>query len=161
MTHNLPSKPRRISLLACALSALVPVSARAQVGDVVKLLAAHDAAIRSFSGNAPLQPGPIRIELATLVDNGNTVPVAVFCDLPTSGPRGVQAIGVFADRNPNPEVIEARFSAASGRAQLATRMRLVTSQTVTAVARLADGSCIAAYAQVIVTLAACLEPEDS
>ncbi len=168
MTPNLASERRRTTLKACALPVFavsglgaVSGSARAQVGDAARLQAAHDAAIGQFTGGAALTPGPIRLEIASLVDNGNTVPVAVACELATSGPRAVQAIALFADRNPSPEVMEAVFSPASGRAQLATRMRLVTSQTVTAIAKLAEGTCIATSAQVIVTLAACLEPEES
>jgi sulfur-oxidizing protein SoxY len=45
----------------------------------------------------------------------------------------------------------------SGRAEVATRMRLATSQTVLAVAQMNDGSCWQAAIEVIVTMPACAE----
>ena len=54
-------------------------------------------------------------------------------------------------------MLHARFGPAAGRTQLATRMRLATSQTVIAVARLEDGTFWTDSVDLIVTLAACLE----
>jgi sulfur-oxidizing protein SoxY len=45
----------------------------------------------------------------------------------------------------------------AGRAQVATRLRLADTQTITAVAQLSDGSFWSDTAHVIVTLAACIE----
>ena len=45
----------------------------------------------------------------------------------------------------------------AGKAQVSTRIRLATSQTVVAVAKLADGSCWSDSVELLVTLAACLE----
>ena len=64
---------------------------------------------------------------------------------------------LFAEGNPLPRVLHARFGPAAGRTQLATRMRLATSQTVIAVARLEDGTFWTDSVDLIVTLAACLE----
>ena len=46
---------------------------------------------------------------------------------------------------------------AAGRARVATRIRLATTQTVTAITELSDGSFWSDTAAVVVTLAACLE----
>jgi len=54
-------------------------------------------------------------------------------------------------------VIVARFGPRSGRARLDTRMRLASSQTVVALAQFADGSFWRRSAEVVVTLAACVE----
>ena len=49
------------------------------------------------------------------------------------------------------------WSARAGRAEVATRMRLADSQRVVALAELSDGTYWSDSADVIVTLAACLE----
>ena len=45
----------------------------------------------------------------------------------------------------------------AGRAEFSTRIRLADSQTVTAIAELSDGTFWSGTADVIVTLAACIE----
>ena len=45
----------------------------------------------------------------------------------------------------------------AGRASVATRVRLADSQTIVAIAQMSDGSFWSANANVVVTLAACLE----
>jgi sulfur-oxidizing protein SoxY len=69
----------------------------------------------------------------------------------------VRGIALFNEKNPQPNVITARFGPRSGRARLATRIRLATSQTLVAVAELSDGTYWSDSAEVIVTLAACVE----
>jgi sulfur-oxidizing protein SoxY len=69
----------------------------------------------------------------------------------------VRAIAVFNERNPQPHVITAQLGTRAGRAMLATHIRLATSQTLLAVASLSDGSFWSDQAQVVVTLAACIE----
>ena len=113
------------------------------------------AAIRDFSGGAPLREGKVRLDVAPLVDNGNTVPVSL--SVPDLPPQQVLALALFNERNPNPEVVRASFGPRAGTRMLATRMRLATSQALVAVARLADGSCWSQRVEVVVTLAACLE----
>lgn len=113
------------------------------------------AAIRDFSGGAPLREGRVRLEVAPLVDNGNTVPVSL--SVPDLPPQQVVALALFNERNPNPEVMRASFGPRAGTRMLATRMRLATSQALVGVARLADGSCWSQRIEVVVTLSACLE----
>jgi sulfur-oxidizing protein SoxY len=69
----------------------------------------------------------------------------------------VKAIHVFAERNPLPNILSVHLSARSGRACVATRVRLADTGTVLAVAQLSDGSFWSDSAQVVVTLSACLE----
>ena len=57
-------------------------------------------------------------------------------------------------------MIEAHFGPLSGRAQFSTRVRLATTQRLVAVAKMQDGQCWYSSAQVIVTLAACIESDD-
>jgi len=67
------------------------------------------------------------------------------------------AIVVLNERNPQPQVAVFHLGPRAGRAFVPTRMRLATAQTVPAIAQLSDGSFWSASADVIVTLAACIE----
>jgi sulfur-oxidizing protein SoxY len=69
----------------------------------------------------------------------------------------VKAIHVFNEKNPLPDIISVTFGPRAGRAGFTTRIRLADSQTVTAIAELSDGTFWSGEADVIVTLAACLE----
>jgi sulfur-oxidizing protein SoxY len=113
------------------------------------------AAIRGFTGGAPLREGKVQLEVATLVDNGNTVPVTIsVAGVP---PGEVAAIALFNERNPQSEVVRFDFGPRAAARTVSTRIRLATSQQLVAVARLADGSCWAHRVEVVVTLAACIE----
>ncbi len=109
---------------------------------------------RVARGQTP-QPGRVKLDLAPMVENGNAVPMAVSADAPEGG--RVASLHVFAEGNPNPEVVHAVFGPASFAPKLSTRIRLATSQTVVAVAVMDDGSCWTDSVTVLVTLAACLE----
>lgn len=115
------------------------------------------AAVRQFTGGAPVQAGRVKLDIAQLVDNGNTVPMTVSVDSPMTAADHVVALAVFNERNPQREVIKTTLGPRAGKAQVATRIRLATSQKLVAVARLSDGSHWQHTVDVIVTLAACIE----
>ena len=71
----------------------------------------------------------------------------------------VQAIAIFNERNPQRDVAVFTLGPRAGKAEVATRMRLATSQRLAAVARLSDGSCWQHRVDVVVTLASCIEGE--
>lgn len=112
------------------------------------------AVMRQFTGGAAVRDGRVNFDIAALVENGNTVPVTVSVD---AAAGAVRRVALFTERNPQPEVAVFEFGPLAGRAQVATRMRLATSQTLVAVAQLGDGSFWQHRVEVIVTLAACLE----
>ncbi|QKO20853.1 SoxY-related AACIE arm protein [Rhodoferax sp. BAB1] len=116
-----------------------------------------DEAIRAWTGGAPVQNGRVKLDIAPLVDNGNTVPLAVQVDSPMTAADHVVAIAVFNQRNPQADVLRFTLGPRAGRASVATRIRLATTQKLGAVARLSDGSYWQHTVEVIVTLAACLE----
>lgn len=115
------------------------------------------SAIAAFTGGAPLRDGRVVLDIATLVDNGNTVPLTVRVDSPMTAADHVQRIAVFNELNPSSEVAVFHLGPRSGRAVVNTRMRLATSQRLVAVARMSDGSCWQHGVDVVVTLAACIE----
>lgn len=115
------------------------------------------AAIRAFTGGAPVRDGRVRLQIAELVENGHAVPVTVSVESPMSAEAHVQRIALFNERNPLPEVGVFELSPLNGKAEISTRIRLATTQTVVALARLSDGSFWQQRVDVIVTLAACIE----
>jgi len=112
-------------------------------------------AMRKVTGGAPVRQGRVKLDLPTLVDNGNAVALGVTVESPMTPADHVKAIHVFNEKNPLPGVLSAYLGARSGRAMVQTRVRLADSQTVTAIAQLSDGSFWSDSVQVTVTLAAC------
>ena len=118
---------------------------------------AMQEAIRKVAGPARINRGRVKLELPPLVENGNVVPLAVGVESPMTEADHVRAIHVFTERNPQPEVLSVRLGPRAGRARVATRIRLAHTQTVVAIGELSDGSWWSDSADVVVTLAACLE----
>jgi sulfur-oxidizing protein SoxY len=102
--------------------------------------------------------GKVRLKIPPLAENGNSVSLVVEVDSPMTDESYVQEIRIFADKNPVPNLASYRLSPASGKAKVATRIRLSNSQVITAVARMNDGTLWSGSAETIVTLAACVEP---
>jgi sulfur-oxidizing protein SoxY len=114
-------------------------------------------AIRQLIGEAELRQGKVKLELASMVENGNTVPLTVLVDSPMTETDHVESIHIFNQKNPQPYVAAFHLGPRAGKARVSTRIRLADSQRVVAIARLNDGSFWSDSADVIVTLAACTE----
>jgi sulfur-oxidizing protein SoxY len=138
--------PRRHLLLLTAGALLAPRPAGATETEVASL-------IRDLVGDATLTQGRVKLDIPLLVENGNSVPVSVT----VAGPDPVRSLHLYAGRNPLPHVANFYFGPRAGPPRVATRMRLATSQTVIAIAKMADGSCWSDSIELIVTLAACVE----
>jgi sulfur-oxidizing protein SoxY len=142
---------------------LVGAAAGLGLGAVIRLEPAHatpkemEDAVRKVVGNTRITKGRVKLELPPLSENGNTVPLTVSIESPMTPADHVRAIHVFTELNPQPDVASFRFGPRAGRAQVSTRIRLANTQTVTAIGELSDGTVWSASAQVVVTLAACLE----
>lgn len=119
--------------------------------------AAMQEAIGKVIGPARLNAGKITLDLPPLSENGNAVPLTVSVESPMTEAEHVRAIHVFTEKNPQPEVVSFYLGPRAGRASVATRIRLADTQTVVAVSELSDGSFWSGRADVVVTLAACLE----
>jgi len=116
-----------------------------------------EEAIRNVIGEANLQTGKIMLEVPPLVENGNTVPVTIIVDSPMSEAEHVKAIHVFNEKNPQPHVISITLGPRAGKARIATRIKLADTQRIVGIAEMSDGSFWTGEANVIVTIAACVE----
>ena len=114
-------------------------------------------AIRRVVGSATINPGKVKLDLPPLIENGNAVPLTVDVPSPMTETDHVRAIHVFTQKNPQPNVASFHLGPRAGRARVATRIRLADTQTVVAVCELSDGSFWSDGADIVVTLAACLE----
>ncbi|MBO0752270.1 MAG: SoxY-related AACIE arm protein [Bradyrhizobiaceae bacterium] len=115
------------------------------------------AAIHRVIGEQPVRKGKVTLDIPPLVENGNSIAMSVTVDSPMTSTDYVKAIHVFNQKNPQPDVISVHLGPRAGKAAFSTRIRLADSQSVVAVAELSDGSLWSDTAEVIVTIAACLE----
>jgi sulfur-oxidizing protein SoxY len=119
--------------------------------------AAMQDAVRKVIGSAQIRKGRVKLDVPPLIDNGNSIPLSVVVESPMTAANHVKAIHVFAERNPLPNIVSVQLTPRSGRARVATRVRLADTGTVLAIAQMSDGSFWSDSAHVVVTLSACLE----
>ena len=143
--------PRRTFLAGTALVTMLPAAAARATPEAMA------AAIKEVVGNATVREGKVTLDVPPLIENGNTVPLTVSVESPMSEADHVKAIHVFNEKNPQPHVFDARLGPRNGKAVVATRIKLGDSQKIVAIAETSKGEFWSASADVIVTLAACLE----
>jgi sulfur-oxidizing protein SoxY len=149
MRHN-----RREFLIGSAGIGLVSAL---PVGSASATPAMLEQAIRNVVGESNLQKGKITLEVPPLVENGNAVPVTIIVESPMSTADHVKSIHIFNEKNPQPHVISVALGPRAGKARVATRIKLADTQRVVGIAEMSDGSFWAGEANVIVTIAACVE----
>lgn len=142
---------RRHFLAGTAAIVVLPLSPAAATPDAMA------EAIRKVVGTARPTEGRVKLDVPPLVENGSTVPLTVSVESPMTEADHVKAIHVFNEKNPQPNVFTARLGPRSGKAMVGTRIKLGDSQRIVAIAETSDGRFWSAGADVIVTLAACLE----
>jgi len=137
------------------LIALRPVHAAKPVTEVSPVLT---ELVRGYAGkDAQVREGRVTLDVAPLVENGNSVPVEVSVDSPMTTAQHVTGIALFNEKNPQNDIALFTLSPLSGRAHAVTRIRLATSQQLVAVAKMNDGSCWTHTIEVVVTVASCTE----
>jgi sulfur-oxidizing protein SoxY len=116
---------------------------------------AWEQAVKKVLGDAKPIEGKLVIDLPEIAENGNTVPFTISVDSPMSEADNVKVIHVLATANPQPGVAVFRFSPLSGKATVASRMRLARTQDVIGIAELSDGRFLIAKRNVKVTIGGC------
>jgi sulfur-oxidizing protein SoxY len=148
----LPALTRRQLLQATAALALahaLPGVAAPEPPDIPKLAELLD-------GRTPRWER-LRLELPALADNGQAVPLKLAMPGPFAPGPTVQAIHLFSEKNPVPDMAVFEFPVPVEKIEIDSRVRLAGTQKVVAVAVMSDGVLYAAAADVVVTLAACLD----
>ena len=108
------------------------------------------------AGNTP-QAERVQVLTPRLADNGLSVPLSVRIDSPMRADDHVQRVILLSNRNPRPVIAEFDLGPWSGRAEIATRVRLNGSQEVMALVQTSDGRWWQGTAEVEVTESACLD----
>lgn len=149
----------RLSFSALGLmSCLGPNFAKAQATGVD--LTASNEAIKEFAQGKPIVQKNVQIDVASLIDNGNTVPIQIGVVSPMTAQDRVVSLLLLAPLNPVVKVFETNFGERCAKADISTRIRLATTQTLIALVRNHDGQIWQGQAEALVTLAACIEPAD-
>ena len=142
---------RRTFVVGAALVSVLPFASAHATPEAMA------AAIKEVVGEGMLREGRVKLDLPPLVENGNVVPLTVSVESPMTAADHVKAIHVFNEKNPQPHVFSARLGSRNGKAVIGTRIKLADSQKIVAIAETSSGAFWSASADVIVTLAACIE----
>jgi sulfur-oxidizing protein SoxY len=139
---NLTRRKALVMGSAAVSAAILPISFAQATPEAAMAL------IMEFTdGSMELGDSGLELTAPEIAENGNTVPISV------SAP-GAVSIMVVAELNPNPGVITFNFTEMA-ESKAATRMRLATTQNVTAIAKMADGSFVQSTKLVKVTIGGC------
>jgi sulfur-oxidizing protein SoxY len=99
--------------------------------------------------------GKIKMDLPVIAEDGGNVAVSVDADLPVSGAPRASHIYIISDKNRRPMLAKFSLSPDSGRASIATSVRLATSTDVRAVVELNEGTLYTVTKHVRVTISGC------
>ena len=114
-------------------------------------------ALTTFLAGRKPRLARVRLMVPQLADNGQTVPMRVSVEGPFApGPR-VTAIHLFSEANPVPDMAVFEFPVAVEQVEVESRIRLAASQRIVAVAAMSDNTLYATAAEVIVTIAGCMD----
>jgi len=112
-------------------------------------------ALRESFGDTEIRRGKVRLDIALIAEDGAIVPTTITVESPMTEADHVTAIHLFAEKNPLPRVLDVQLGPYNGRAKVSTRIRLIETQRVLAVARMNDGSLWSDEMLVEVSVAAC------
>jgi sulfur-oxidizing protein SoxY len=99
----------------------------------------------------------LHLEMPKLADNGQAVPMRLSLSGPFEAGSILQAIHLFSEKNPVPEIAVFEFPSPPVKVEVETRVRLAGAQYIVAVAAMSDGVLYADATEVLVTIAGCLD----
>ena len=101
------------------------------------------------------EAGKISIDLPEIAENGNTVPLSIKVDSAMKADDYVSEIRVIADGNPFPGIVKFHLTPMAGRAEVATRIRLNSTENVIVLAKTSTGKLYMDRRVVKVTVGGC------
>ena len=162
MTPASPHLTRRVVVGAVATLAL-PSVALAQtpptnpplVGPFAPDPVAFKKALSTFTGSATPQAEGLQLDIPVLADNPSAVPIKAKVTLPITEHDWCEELIVLAELNPIPLACRLRFTAETGSAEAAVRIRLSQSQAVHVLARMKSGKLLAGKQTITVAASGC------
>ena len=142
------SRRRALGALLAGASLLVVRPATATPDELV-------IALRETFGDRPINRGRVKLEMPRLAENGSVVPVTVSVDSPMTQQNYVKSIHLFAEKNHIPRILDAQLGPYNGKAVVSSRVRVATSQQITAVAVMSDDTLWSAAVDVEVVTSEC------
>jgi sulfur-oxidizing protein SoxY len=135
--------------LAAPIAALLPKAAAEELPAI--------PALATFLAGRTARWERLRLEVPPFADNGQAVPIRLTMSGPFTSPGTLQAIHLFSERNPVPEIAVFEFPKGPDKVEIDARIRLAGSQRIVAVAAMGDGNLYGAMAEIVVTIAGCLD----
>ena len=96
--------------------------------------------LAELTRGAKLQKGRVHITLPALTQDGKRTRIEVAVDSPMTETDYVKSLHILAERNTVPDIATYHFTPLSGKAGIATRIRVAKSQTIIVAAEMSDGS---------------------
>jgi len=115
------------------------------------------AHIKAIVGDKTPVEDRVTLDLPERVENGNLVPFQVAVDYEMTDTDFVQAIHIIAAANEAPPVASFYFTPLSGAARAASRMRLLQTQEIVALAQTSGGDFFIGRRRVEVVVGCCGE----
>lgn len=164
MFHHTTRRNLVLGTAAVGASLALPASALAQasnagktalVGPLAPNPAEFKKSMEQFIGSATPVTDGLLLDVPALADNPSAVPVKVKVTAPITEQDWCEEIIVLADLNPSPLACRLQFTALTGTAEAAVRVRLSQSQTLHALARMKSGKVLVAKQAVTVAASGC------
>jgi sulfur-oxidizing protein SoxY len=106
---------------------------------------------RKFTSGA----GKIKLDLPAIAEDGGNVAIAVDADFPLTDAARASHIYIISDKNRRPMLAKFSLPSDSGRATIATSIRLATSTDVRAIVEMSNGTLYVVSKPVRVTISGC------
>lgn len=164
LVSPLPLTRRRLVAGAAAAGAAwaLPTSVLAQtaakptlVGPLAPNPVEFKKTIEQFVGTATPVTQGLQLDIPVLADNPSAVPVKAKVTLPMTEQDWCEEIMVVAELNPTPLACRMQFTADTGTAEAAIRIRLSQSQHIHVLARMKSGQVMVGKQMVTVAASGC------
>ncbi|MGE4331350.1 thiosulfate oxidation carrier protein SoxY [Diaphorobacter sp.] len=141
--------------LAQAAATPAPAARAPLVGHLAPNPVEFKKTMQQFIGSATPQAEGLQLDVPVLADNPGAVPVKAKVTLPITDQDWCEELMVVAELNPIPLACRMQFTADTGTAEAAVRIRLSQSQTVHVLARMKSGKVLAGKQAVTVAASGC------
>ena len=159
-SHSLTRRQLVAGVAAAGATLALPAQAQIQpavplVGPLAPNPVAFKKAMEQFMGSAKPQADGLQLDIPVLADNPSAVPIKAKVTLPITDSDWCEEIMVLAELNPIPLACRVQFTADTGSAEAAVRIRLSQSQAVHVLARMKSGQVLAGKQMVTVAASGC------
>lgn len=161
-SHTLTRRRLVAGAAAAGATLALPATALAQtpaktplVGPLAANPVEFKKTMEQFIGSAVPQTEGLHIDIPVLADNPGAVPVKAKVTLPITDADWCEEMLVVAELNPIPLACRIKFTADTGTAEAAVRIRLSQSQNVYVLARMKSGAVLQGKQMVTAAASGC------